>query len=155
MKIFCLSISLVFFFITGCSSIYKVTSYNSKEEPFKKFNNHTRNRKLEITLKNDSTFVVPLGAVIKDDVLVINYNSQETKKHLPLTDIKQISYRNYGPAVPYGIGSGILAGSITGLMINLNNPGTTYGLVLIGAIAGAILGGIVGILIGWTHIYLF
>lgn len=45
-----------------------MTSYNSKEELFKEFNKHAQNRKLKITLNNDSTFVVPFGAIIKNDV---------------------------------------------------------------------------------------
>ncbi len=67
---------------------------------------------------NGSTFVVLDGAEIINDGILLNYNSGKMKRHLPMLKIKKASYKNFGPAVPIGVGSGILAGGITATIVS-------------------------------------
>ena len=92
MKLYYLSLIIIFMFLIGCSTTYKVTNYVSKEDLYKKANSSMKSRDVNV-VTIDSSFTAFEGSRIKDDSLQIVAKIQET---LSLKDIKKIKY--YGNA---------------------------------------------------------
>ena len=92
MKLYYLSLIIIFMFLIGCSTTYKVTNYFSKEDLYKKANSSMKSRDVNV-VTIDSSFTAFEGSRIKDDSLQIVAKIQET---LSLKDIKKIKY--YGNA---------------------------------------------------------
>ncbi len=160
---------ILFLFLIGCSSTYTVKNMGSKEELIKDFNNSAQNKKLQVILTNDSVLVVPEGAQIKNDSMLLsyspNYYPAKIKKYkiLPLTEINQAAYTNHWKAIIPGMVSGLFIGGIIGstsLIFNYkedgNHPDKNIGAdVLMGGLSGMVIGSIVGAIIGWDNIYQF
>ena len=92
MKSFYLSIPIIFLFLIGCSSTYKVTYYPSKEAFYEDVSGSMKNRDVNVVTV-DSSFTALEGSKIKDDSILIVANIQEK---IPLSEIKDIKY--YGNA---------------------------------------------------------
>ena len=76
----------------GCSSIYTVKDFSSKEKFYEDFNNSVKNKELEITLVNDSSFSVLEGSKIADDSLDLILNFQNKEHTLVADEIENIKY---------------------------------------------------------------
>ncbi len=160
---------ILFLFFIGCSSTYTVTDMDSKEKLIKDFNDSAENKKLEITLTNDSALVVTEGGQIKNDSMLLsyspNYYTTKIKKYrlLPLADIKQAAYTNHWKGIIPGLVSGLFIGSIIGstsLIFNYkedgNHPDKNIGAdVFMGGLSGIVIGSVVGLIMGWNNIYQF
>ncbi len=215
MKLFYFPIPILFLFLIGCSSTYRVTDYLSKEKFQEDVNSSIKNQNFNV-VTIDSSFNCIKGSKIKDDSLYtiakikgeevslkdiehIKYfgktyeepsasiwlkNGKElrvenvnilsnsfleftnfTDEHIPLMDIKQISYINHWKGVLPGGYAGLFiggcVGSLTGAYIldlkaGGNHPERDYMTgAAIGAFYGIIAGAIVGYIIGWDNIYQF
>ena len=82
-------VSLIF---TGCSSTYRVSNFSSKEKFYEDFNNSVKNKELEITLINDSSFSVLEGSKIADDSLDLILSFQNKEHTLASNEIENIKY---------------------------------------------------------------
>lgn len=86
-----------------------------------------------------------------------------TNEHIPLIELKQISFTDHWKGVLPGIASGFLAGyvaGVTGLVFNVKegqmHPKRDYSAGgLLGGLSGMIIGGLVGYIIGGENVYLF
>ena len=170
-KLFYLSIPVVFLIFIGCSSIYNATEYTSIKKYYDDFNKSAEGNTLKVTLINDSSLVIPEGAKIKNDSIHLNYfpnyyplKIKMTKnKFLPLTEVKQVINTNHYKGMAPGIASGLFIGAIIG-STNLifkykedgNHPGTNTGAnIFMGGLSGMVIGAIIGAIIGWDNIYQF
>ena len=88
--IFILTISGLLF--VGCSSIYTVKNFSSKEELYKDFNKSAKTNKIKITLISDSTFITRKGAYISNDSLFFISQIKKVKIKINPADIKKIKY---------------------------------------------------------------
>jgi hypothetical protein len=94
MKIYYLLISLSSLLLIGCSSTYKVSDFPSRDKFYEDFNNFSGYRIMDVTLKNDSTFKVPVGAKIFNDTLIFMSltNNQKREEIILKNDINNISF---------------------------------------------------------------
>jgi len=86
----------------GCSSTYRISDFSSKKNFYKDFNNSVKNKNLEVTLQNDSTFIIYNGAVIENDSLYsLNSFTISGFTKVALIDIRNIKYSgsNYQSAI--------------------------------------------------------
>jgi hypothetical protein len=95
MKLFYLSIPIIFLFLIGCSSTYKVTDYPSKAKFHEDINSCITNRDVNVVAV-DSSFTSFAGSRINDDSLQIVSKIQEKIPLKEVKDIKGIKY--YGSA---------------------------------------------------------
>ncbi len=80
------------FILAGCSSIYSINDFSSREKLYEDFNKFAGNKSMKVTLTNDSTFTAPEGSEISNDSLVmINYEQNTQELHIPYKDIKSIN----------------------------------------------------------------
>jgi len=93
MKNIFIVIALLFIFLTGCSSTYKVTDFPSKEKFYEEFNNSFKEREAKVTLVNDSSFFVRSGVEINHDTL-LSFEKLEEKIHrrFALSDVADIGF---------------------------------------------------------------
>ncbi len=96
MKSFYVSIPIIFLFLVGCSSTYRVTNYPSKEKFHKDVNGSMKIRDVNVVTV-DSSFTAIEGSRIEDDSLLIVANIQEK---IPLSEIKGIKYYGNGYEAP-------------------------------------------------------
>ena len=98
MKFICIIIFAAALIFMGCSTTYVASKFESKEKFNKQFNNDAQNELLTIHLKKDSNLTKFISAdegQIKNDSLIINNQFQKKdNKKIPLSDIKQILYKN-------------------------------------------------------------
>ncbi len=85
-------------------------------------------------------------------------------EHMPIDNVKEISYKTRWIGIPLGFAGGILVGGIigsTGWIINVREGGNPPRLfdagtsILYGAAIGAVIGSIIGYIIGWNYVYWF
>ncbi len=89
-------LTLLLFFITGCSSIYTVKDFSSKEKFYSDFNNSAKGKKINITFLNDSSITLENGAIVKNDSLfAVGYIYNKIYRTIPLKNIKNIEYTSY------------------------------------------------------------
>jgi hypothetical protein len=93
------NISALFFALSllfaGCSTIYTIKDFPSKENFYEDFNNSVKDEKIKVILLNDSSFTVWQGVVLENDTLVVIGVSNETEHlSLALSDLKKENYRN-------------------------------------------------------------
>ena len=89
MKYFYLPIPILFLFLIGCSTTYRISNYSSKEEFYKDINNTIKNRSTDI-VANDSSYTLSEGSKIKDDTLYTIVKIPYKK--IPLRDTREIKY---------------------------------------------------------------
>lgn len=169
MKLVYLSLSVICLIYVGCSTTYNLADVSSNEELVKEYNNSTQSKKVEVTLHNDSLLTVPEGTEIKNGNMLLKYSPDYYPSKInrdvmvPLTEVKQASYKNHWKSMAPGIYSGFTVGGIVGATGSIfkyetgGNPPVkdTARNFFMGALSGAILGGIVGYIIGWDNIYQF
>ncbi len=91
-KSYYLSMSIIFLFLIGCSSTYKVTDYPSKAKFHEDINSSIKIRDVDVVTV-DSSFTSLEGSRIKDDSLKTVYR---IKEKISLREIRDIKY--YGSA---------------------------------------------------------
>ena len=89
MKSFYFSIPILFLFLIGCSTTYKLTDYSSKEKFQEDINRCIKNRDVNVVTV-DSSFISSAGSEIKDNSLQIVTKIKEEK--ISLKDVKDIKY---------------------------------------------------------------
>lgn len=78
----------------GCS-IYTIKDYPSKEKFYEDFNNSAKNKDVNITLINDSSFTINDGVVLENDSLFSFAKIEERDLRIyPLSVITEIRYMN-------------------------------------------------------------
>jgi len=143
--------------LTGCSSIYSIKDFPSKDKFYQKFNSSVGYKDIDITLTNDSQRTIFGGGTLKQDTL---YTLTDI---FPVESIKNINFRTKGGggSVPVGILSGIIIGGIAAALIVKSikkggDWGPDYDVVyLIYMAPAAIIGGVIGYFIGWNTTYQF
>ena len=96
MKYIFFLIPIIFLFLIGCSSTYKITDYPSKETFYKDINSSIRNRDVKV-LTADSSFTALEGSQIKAGSLQIVSLAQKT---IPLQEVKNVKYFETASATP-------------------------------------------------------
>lgn len=169
MKFSYLIIPFVTLILVGCSETYKVTDFNSKNDFNEYVNKHIKDREVNVTLKNDSTFTTnENGAQVNQNFLTLKlYKSKDTT--LLLDEIQNINYNtNFGnPSVHLKLKNGNtinaenIRRSANSLEFNTKFPYSynisinkvneiNYKTHLSGIIAGFLTGTLTGGLIGAT-----
>jgi hypothetical protein len=136
----------------GCSSIYTISNYSSKEKYYENINQSIKSRDFEIALTNDSLVTFIDGGVIKNDTLFSLLNV------LPMNTVKNISYKTKWRSSTLGIIGGTVIGTITGIVIgkslsSKDDSGNQAAYYILGPPIGALFGGVIGWAIGWNTIY--
>jgi hypothetical protein len=77
----------------GCSSIYTIKNFGSKDKFYQDFNNSVQERDIKVVLINDSSFTVMHGAVLENDTLFAfgDYNEKKYMS-LALSDLEKLNY---------------------------------------------------------------
>ncbi|MHB8338076.1 MAG: hypothetical protein ACYDEE_11735 [Ignavibacteriaceae bacterium] len=75
----------------SCSSIDTVKDFSSKEKFYNDFNDFAKNKNVEVTLINDSSFTTSEGASISNDTLILNIKNEN---ELSLSEIVNMKYNN-------------------------------------------------------------
>ena len=86
--------------LMGCSFTYTIKNFHSKEKFYEDFNNSAKNKDLNITLINDSSFSVIGGRVLKQDTLYTSTNV------FPVNIVKTVNYKTRLRSLLIGILSG-------------------------------------------------
>jgi hypothetical protein len=91
MKILNLIVGFLTLILIGCSTIYRVSDFASKEKYYEDFNNFASNKHLKITLKNDSSFITQKGTKISNESVILLYGYQSnTFDIIPKQDINKV-----------------------------------------------------------------
>jgi hypothetical protein len=86
-----IALSLLF---AGCSTIYTIKDFPSKEKFYEDFNNSAKDKKIKVILLNDSSFTVAQGGVLENDTLFVFGELNETEHlSLELSDLKKENFR--------------------------------------------------------------
>src|ERR1035437_9263046 len=81
-------------FFMGCST-YTIKDFPSKEKFYEDFNNSAKNKDVNITLINDSSFTIHDGVVLENDTLFSFAKLEERYvRTYPLSLITEIRYLN-------------------------------------------------------------
>jgi hypothetical protein len=91
MKLSCLLIASLTLIFTGCSSIYKVSNFPSRDKFYKDFNKSANDKTLRVTLTNDSSFITENGAQISNDSIIFITKVRKEEK-ISRNDIMDIKY---------------------------------------------------------------
>lgn len=175
MKLFYLSIPVIFLFIIGCSSTSKITDYPSKGSFYEDVNGSMKNRDVKVVTA-DSEFTSFAGTEIKDNSL--QTVSKIKEENISLNDVKDIKYfgKAYEEPSAYVLlesGKELRAENIQKLpnsMIQLRNISINSGYIpinkvkeisyktrwqstLVGAPIGFLGGAVVGVISGATGIF--
>jgi hypothetical protein len=164
MRLFYSFIFMFFLFFIGCSRTYRVTKYFSKEQLYENFNNSAQNKNLKVVLNNDSSFLATNSAIVFNDSLILNTNSEGSNKTFPLLRVKQVSYKNHWKGIVPGLLIGTIVGGAfgsTGWVLKPKsggNPPLKFDQgqgIFIGALLGAVVGSVVGYIFGYNFNYEF
>ncbi len=91
MKIIYLTLFLFIFILESCSPIYTIKNYSSRVDFYYDFNKSTANKKIKITLKNDSSFTAVKTGGISNDSLFFTLNILK-EEEIKSDEIKDIQY---------------------------------------------------------------
>ena len=81
--------------ILGCSSTYTIKDFSSKEKFYDDFNNSVKDRNVEITFTNDSSFASNNRVAVEGDSLyLLSQYVVKTNAKISLTQLKEINYTN-------------------------------------------------------------
>ena len=129
---------LIITFNAGCSSVYTIYDFPSKEKFYKDFNSFAENKSLIVTLINDSSFTMNCYSKITADTLFFVKEPQngesEIKSHrlqltftsIPIINVKKISYKKYWPGGVIGMIAGPLAGAAAGSFYLIGGGHSTF-----------------------------
>jgi len=162
MKLFYLTVAIVFLFIIGCSHTYEVSKYYSKEDLKKEFNRSAPSKVLKVVLTNDSSFNVFKGVIV-NDTMYLNYNSTNTIKSIPVSTVNEVIYKNHWKSIlPGFLLGGIVGGTLgtAGLLGRPKDGGNNpkfdqFTATIGGALLGTIVGSVVGYIIGYKYHFQF
>ncbi len=163
-------VSILMLLFMGCSGIYTLQNYPSKQKFYEDFNNFAKNKNLKVTLNNDSSFVTQKGTKISNDSLIFISIDSKTEvnnipQSIPINKIKDVHYKLNWP----GIFPGLILGIPLGIIISVSKiipanstegspPRPSYDYItssLIGFPLGIIIGGTAGYFIGFNYTYVF
>ena len=82
MKIFYLITAVFLLTLTGCSSIYRISDFPSKDKFYGDFNKFADNKNLKVTLTNDSSFYSRRKTEISEDTLIIHNENSKRRKQM-------------------------------------------------------------------------
>lgn len=89
---FFIILPLLSLMLAGCSSIYSINDFSSREKLYEDFNKFAENKSMKVTLTNGSSFTAPEGAKISNDSLImVNYQRNTQKLRIPYNEIKSIN----------------------------------------------------------------
>ncbi len=89
-----LLINVSFLLFVGYSTTYRLADFPSKENYYKKFNDHAENKNISILLNTDSIITTTLGGKIWDDSLLYNVITVKNgNEGIPLNQINSIEYK--------------------------------------------------------------
>ena len=136
MKKFYLIIAVFALFFIGCSSTYRISDFPSKDKFYGDFNKFADNKNMKVTLTNDSSFTAEGKTEISGDTLIITMNVQKEEKinidvkkdiylSLPLSKIKEISYKNHWLGIPFGFLDGLVIGTGIGIIVSKSQSNQT------------------------------
>ena len=77
--------------LIGCSSIYKVSDFSSKNKFYEDFNSFAKNKSIKIIMTNDSSFITSEGPYILNDSLIFTTITQK-EETIDKNEIKDIKY---------------------------------------------------------------
>jgi hypothetical protein len=160
-KIVYLNVLAISLFLFGCSSTYRVSRNYSKADLYNNFNKSCYGKSVNITLTNDSSFIVSGGANISNDSLILFPGEESVNNvYLQLDQVKEVSYKSNWLGISFGIVCGVAAGGIAGVLgaapAKDKNGNFDRSISTVqGVLAGAVVGSVVGWLIGYTYIYQF
>jgi hypothetical protein len=161
MKIIIFIVTFISLFLIGCSSIYTVKDFSSKDKYYEDFNSFVKNKNVKVTLNNDSSLTTFENTRISDDTLILmGQNENAAIKYIPLRNVKTIYYKKNWPGIIPGVISGfLLSFAIAGIGESSSTGDTGFfgggGAIVIGVPAGTILGGIIGWFLGYEYTYQF
>ncbi len=96
MKYIYLMVYLFVFLFTGCSSTYTIKDFSSKEKFYNDFNNSVKNKSVEITFINDSSFTLNSRVAVEGDSLYsLNPFVSRTGARISLSELKEIKYTGF------------------------------------------------------------
>ncbi len=81
-------------FLTGCSYIYTIKDFPSKQKFYKDFNNFAMDKKVKVTMNNDSSFTTSGSTLISNDTLFQVTSVKKEKVRLQSDEIKEIENYN-------------------------------------------------------------
>lgn len=90
MKNIYLIISLIIFFLTGCSSTYTLKDFSSKEKFYNDFNKYMSNKPVKVTFVDDSSFVFSENVKISNDSILLLSTGLNVINNFPLEKVKEI-----------------------------------------------------------------
>jgi len=93
--VFFISFILFIFSFLGCSSIYNIKNFPSKEKFYQNLNNFVKDKNVKICTGGDSVIHLNEGVEINDDTLIILNKKIKEEKFISLNEIKNIDYNNY------------------------------------------------------------
>lgn len=80
------------FFFMGCSSLYTLKNFPSKQKFYDDYNSFAKNKKVDVTLTNDSSFTTSEGTRISNDSLILINQIKKTEvERIPKRQIKSIN----------------------------------------------------------------
>ncbi len=82
MKIIYLALSAVTLFLFGCSSTYAQKDFSSNEKLYLDINGFSKDKNVKDNLSNDSSFIVPNNAIIKNDTINTAADNQKIKNNI-------------------------------------------------------------------------
>jgi hypothetical protein len=93
MKILFIVSVILTFFLVGCTFNSVIKDFPSRKEFYKNFNNSVSHEKVNITLKNDSSFCINNGIIIANDTLFYLKDSETSIfKIFAKSEISEIKY---------------------------------------------------------------
>ena len=159
MKTFYFITTLLTLFLIGCSSIYKVNDFPSRDEFYADFNKTAYDHTVKVTLNNDSSFIITEDVTVLNDTLLFSTKKPNVNfEKLPTNQIKKLSFNSHLGGIKYGFISCAVPGLFLGLAISLttetNSGENTNYIYSVPLISGAV-GGIIGYIFGHNYIYQF
>ncbi len=96
LKAILLSCSLLFLMIsiTGCSYVYNISDYQSKDEFYKKVNEDIQGENIILRIKTPDTSFQAQDAAIRNDAMYMTTLKKWLNKHIKKSDIKSAAYYN-------------------------------------------------------------
>ncbi len=77
--------------LIGCSPIYTVKDFSTKEKFYDDFNKSVRDQSIKISLLNNNSQIFGEKAIIKNDTLIVSL-SRQIKRTINKNDIQNINY---------------------------------------------------------------
>lgn len=94
-KVLAIFISVIFggILLTGCSSVYRISNFSSKQKFYDDFNDFAGNKKVKVTLSNDSSFYTKnIVQIYNDTLYALKSFIKKNFNTVPIKDLKRINY---------------------------------------------------------------